>query len=229
MKIILLPGLDGTGLMFDPFLERAPSDVTLVVIPLDENEDETFRGQAERTVSLLGNDRIILLGESYSGRIAYELCKLAPDKIAHCIFAASFLSNRSFFSRFASVLPLSVVQRRLVPKALMSFILFHNKGSEELLELFYKSVSKVRASTIKKRIRNVASLKSPTGTIDIPCTYIRATEDRIVSKSAVNDFRKVCSTLCEHEVAGGHFILQSNPEDCWQIIMETVDVLDSHE
>ena len=74
MKILLLPGLDGTGLLFEDLLAQLPTTVDVEVISMDELCGSSYVEQAKEIATNVGDTKILLVAESYSGRVAYELC-----------------------------------------------------------------------------------------------------------------------------------------------------------
>ncbi|MDB4679771.1 MAG: hypothetical protein P8M30_04180 [Planctomycetaceae bacterium] len=42
LKIILLPGMDGTGKLFDPLIEQCPPEFEPVVVPLPNQECQRY-------------------------------------------------------------------------------------------------------------------------------------------------------------------------------------------
>ena len=42
MRIVMLPGLDGTDLLLDHFVELAPAGVTVTVVPLPDDPNDDY-------------------------------------------------------------------------------------------------------------------------------------------------------------------------------------------
>ena len=93
MKLVLLPGMDGTGLMFRPFIDAAYNhSIDVISYPNDTSQKYT---------ELIGfvKDRLpsevefIIIAESFSGPIAYALMKEVIPNLKAVIFVASFLEN----------------------------------------------------------------------------------------------------------------------------------------
>jgi pimeloyl-ACP methyl ester carboxylesterase len=72
-RIVLLPGLDGTGALFEGFMRAAPAGVSLDVVALPPKPS----GYAELAEHLSSTLRLspdtILLAESFSGPLAITL------------------------------------------------------------------------------------------------------------------------------------------------------------
>ena len=94
MKIVLLPGLDGTGLMFKPFIDVLPKDIEPLVISYPNDKRLGYEELIEYVLTELpDNDDYILIGESFSGPVAYQLALRKPENLRAVIFVASFLSR----------------------------------------------------------------------------------------------------------------------------------------
>jgi pimeloyl-ACP methyl ester carboxylesterase len=210
--------MDGTGKLFDPLINLLPETIDREVIPLSSLNEGDAKSQADEIAELLGEGRYVIFAESYSGAIAYQLCQNSTLNIKHVIFAASFLSRPSYISKFGYLAPVSIIRFNLVPKFLLSWLFFGSPNRIELVKLFLVSLQLVSNKTLKSRLRNIASLSEPTNIIKIPCTYIQANKDLLVSKKAVASFQKLCVNLRIEQIKGGHFIAQSNPQKCVEVI-----------
>src|SRR5262245_4480100 len=84
-RILLFPGLDGTGRLFDRFIAAAPADLSLSSIPLPIDV-LSYEGLVERFLSTIPIDEnIILLAESYSGPLAVRLAeRRRPGALVFC-------------------------------------------------------------------------------------------------------------------------------------------------
>ena len=92
ISLLLLPGLDGTGKLFDPLLRYLPDWVTPVVLsyPVDKacGYDDL---KAIVSDSLPEKTDFIILGESFSGPLAVMIGGEKPDGLKGIILCASFL------------------------------------------------------------------------------------------------------------------------------------------
>jgi pimeloyl-ACP methyl ester carboxylesterase len=92
--IALLPGLDGTGLLFGPALDACPDGVRPVVLPLPDLEARSYAELADHLAPRLPKDEpFLLLGESFSGPLALELAARRPDGLAGVVLVASFVTS----------------------------------------------------------------------------------------------------------------------------------------
>jgi hypothetical protein len=140
LKILLLPGMDGTGVMFEPFINHAPQSAQIKVIKLIQDVGITYREQAEVIAHSIGED-VTIIAESYSGVIAHELTKLAPNSIKHMVFAASFLERPSIMLPLATIAPNFMLNHSLYPDFIVSRALFGRYRSSHLFRLFKLAMS----------------------------------------------------------------------------------------
>ena len=75
--IILLPGLDGTAKLFEPFIAAAPSrfSVTPVALPC---EKLTYEELADSVASTVPDGPVVVIAESFSGPLAIALAERHP-------------------------------------------------------------------------------------------------------------------------------------------------------
>lgn len=219
-KLIFLPGLDGTGLLFRPLTQLLPEEIEYQVIPLSSLSSDEPAEQAKEIASLVGSVPCVVFAESYSGLIAYELCRQQKAAIVHVIFAASFLGRPSAVSRFAAFLPIWPIRQKLAPAGVMNRLLFGNTDRRDVLPLFYAAFESASSADLKKRLFRISKLIPPVENIEQPCTYICAAEDWLVSKNALAVFQQLCRKLDVVPVNGGHLIAQGQPHKCIEIIRD---------
>ncbi len=221
MKVVLIPGMDGTGMLFDPFIESAPDGVEVITVPLLQDSAAGYVDQAQHVIDRIGNEPIVLVAESYSGMVAYSMLKIGCENIRHIIFAASFISSPSWMASIAKYFPVSAIKSKIVPSAIMGKFLFGRYSTPSLIAQFYGALNHVTNDVLSHRLNQIATIACPDTTIEIPCTYIRPKGDKLVSKGALEPFQRLCHKLTVHEVDGAHFVLQTNPKQCWQLIQGT--------
>lgn len=222
MKVVLIPGMDGTGTLFDPFIESVPAGIEVISLPLLQRSDAGYEDQAMHIIGSIGDQPVVLVAESYSGMVAYNMLKIGCSNIQHVVFAASFITRPSRLASVAKYLPAGILKSRAVPESLVGRLLFGNFSTPRLIKLFYGSLNCVGNDILKSRIRQIAMLPVPSMSINVPCTYIRPKGDKLVSKHAIEPFQHLCEKLAVCEVDGTHFVLQTNPTQCWQVVQSAI-------
>lgn len=91
-KLVLLPGLDGTGLLFQPLLEQLGDACAVRVICYPPDQCQTVQTLAAQVREQVAFDSdTVLLAESFSGLVAMELLRQGIP-LHSVIFCASFAS-----------------------------------------------------------------------------------------------------------------------------------------
>ncbi len=224
MKIILLPGLDGTGLLFKRLKESFPKNIDVEVISYESLEGLSYSEQASEIAKGYEGIDIYIVGESYSGRVAYELFKILGSRVKGIVFLASFLSSPSIFSKLAGYFPINLITPNFLSKKLLYLFGFSLIGGSNLVEAVFTSIEKANKYKLKSRLRNIACLDKPKQIITCPVTYIRPSRDVLVSSRAVDLLSSKCSNFKQVSVRGGHFIAQSNPVECAKVISNAANM-----
>ncbi|MCH1919018.1 hypothetical protein L9G15_06170 [Shewanella sp. A3A] len=227
MKLILLPGMDGTGMLFGPLLNEI-GDLDVEVIPLPNAGAQDYASLADTVAKIIGERECVLLVESYSGGIAEVLLKNYRLNIRHIVVVASFFSSPSrLLSRLAAILPIKALAAIpfLAPLAFKAFMLGWS-ASPSIIALFRMALRTVNATVLRMRLRQIAAYRATGFTSDISATYIRPLDDFLVS-DRTQEFTAAFANLEIVEVPGPHFVLQVEPAACASVIRESVGHLTS--
>ena len=124
--LVLLPGLDGSGKLFDPFIKQFPQASRITVIPYPTDRHIPFNQLGDYLAPLLPNDKpLAILGESYSGPVALSLAARGDINIQKLILVASFAKYpASFLKSLSKYLPLSLLFRLPMPVWLKHSVYF---------------------------------------------------------------------------------------------------------
>jgi len=132
VALVLLPGLDGTGLLFANFAASFGSDVKIIVVSYPSDAAHGYSELETITRSFLPRDLpFFLLGESFSGPIAISIAASHPPGLLGLILCCSFArSPRPSLSMFRPFLPVAPVAA--LPVALLSFFVLGRFSSAAL-------------------------------------------------------------------------------------------------
>lgn len=219
MHIILLPGMDGTGLLFEPLLREVNLKyaVTVITYPLDRKT--TYPELVNEVLSKLPvTDEYIIVAESYSGPIGYAIACHPPANLRAVVFVATFISKPNRIMWIFSLLPMTQILKWTIPTFLLKHFLIGYNADEYLINLFIKAMKTVSSNVLVSRLQEMANLKLADETIKVPCTYILAEQDRAVSHTRVDEFKRVAPQLEVVTIAGPHGLLQLHPKECLQVI-----------
>jgi len=219
MKVVLLPGLDGTGILFKPFIEALSGDIEAQVIPYPPNKKMSYPELVNFVLAKLPSECFILVAESFSGPIAYQVALKKPEHLLSVIFVATFLTPpKKKLLNLTQIIPTRLFLKVSIPNVIIKKYLFGSSVGQEIISLFEKSLKIVSSGVLSFRLGEISNLKGNIIPCNIKATYIQATDDKLVSISSLEAFKKVCKNLTIFRIEGTHFILQTNPSACAGII-----------
>jgi pimeloyl-ACP methyl ester carboxylesterase len=206
--IVLLPGMDGSGVLFRDFTAALGANAIVVSYPPDR---ALGYGELEELVrkSLPTSEPFILLGESFSGPIAISLASSRLPGLQALILVCSFARLPRFLLPFRSISKLPFWR---LPVWLASAALLGRFGSQSMRARLTGAMRGVSPSVWSARARAVFTVDvTPNlAQIGVPFLYLRATEDRVVSSSTSELIQQKCPAVRIVELEGPHFLLQAS-------------------
>lgn len=221
MKLVLLPGMDGSGRLFDNFLSFYGDDNQIIVLPTDIPQD--YPSLANYVTTLLPAEDCIILAESFSGGIVPHLINGSNQQIKGIIFVASFLScpNRTLIE-IAKRLPIKIMSKLPFSDLIQRYLFFDNKTSPEQLSLFNNILESIPSTILRARFNTMIGMQAPSQPTTIPAVYIQATRDKLVSADKWLEISNLFDGIKRVQIMGPHFVLQSLPEESARRVFEAV-------
>jgi len=227
-QLLLLPGMDGTGLLLKPFMGCFGRRVEahLFDYPTDEIQSyDEIINHVEAVLPRYGED-FVILAESFGGPVALSLAQKGIPGLRALILVVTFASTpRHFLLRLTRFLPMVRLLGMPVPRRFARRMMLGSKASEEtldsLLEAFYMIAPEVFAS----RLEEMRRLRLPQDTIDLPALYIQATNDLLLPDNAVDDIKALMPRLEIDRIEGPHMVLEVHPQTCARLVAGFLDSL----
>ncbi len=225
MKILILPGLDGTGTLLSEVAELLTSnhDVTVVRYAPELYNYQDLKSGVQAS---LPSDDYIIVAESFSGPIAVLIASESPAGLRGVVFVATFARTPITVPKFLTYLiDIAPTKSRLLARMAQP-LLMGRWASPEFTMRFQKAMHAVPASTLAGRLREI--LKVNVGkhltAIKVPTVYLSARNDRLVPSRMAADFDHTPSRVLEIE--GPHFLLQAKAAESSKLILDFVAEFD---
>lgn len=219
ITFLLLPGLEGTGELFRPFVEAAPPGATCHVVGYPDDPSWGYREHADFVLrEHVPDGPFVVVGESFSGPVAVSVGAACPDGLRGVVLVNSFVVRPSWnaFSR----LPWERVLSRPVPRWVVGWHLVGWDRADDLLPVIRAANRKMSGATKAARLRAVfaVDVRDDLRRIEAPTLYLRGTRDRLVPGWCVRQAELARPDLRVARFIGPHLLLQVRPERCWEAI-----------
>ena len=213
VTLVLLPGMDGTGRLFDPFIAALGSEFRVQVVryptqePLDYSQLE-----AVARAALPVDGPFVIVAESFSGPIAVSLAASDPPRLQGLILCATFVRNpRPGFAFLRSIVGLLPVG--WMPAGVLSRLLLGRAADPLLRSALAQAVAQVSSSAFRARLRAVLSVdvSARLSAVTVPSLYLRAARDAVVPPAACELIARFSPRTQVVELDGPHLLLQAAP------------------
>lgn len=214
-KLILLPGLDGTGRLFEDLVDALSGDIDCTVVKYPNNAGDDYGNLASFSATCIPeSEPCYLLAESFSGPVGVMLAA-EHRNIEGLVLACSFISNPhpalAFTRPLVPFLPV-----RNGPAVLKSALALGKWQTPALREKVRNAVSMTPENVLRARLRQVLAVdvREQARKIRAPVLSIKATHDRLVPARTFRLLARCVPQATLVEFEGPHFILQVKPEEC---------------
>jgi len=219
--LVVLPGLDGTATFHAEFVTSASPSfdaISVVSYPPDKCLDYAaleilVRGSLPQTTPF------VLLGESFSGPIALSIAARPPPNLVGLALSTSFAKSPvplpPPFAALTSIAPV-----RSLPLPLLSWLLLGRWATPQLKTSLHSALQAVRPDVLRFRaaVAIRANASALLNTITVPALYLRATQDRLLSRAAGDQILSAIPRCTVADIAGPHLLLQAAPKECARVL-----------
>lgn len=219
----MLPGLDGTGVLFKPAVRTCPSELEPLVQELPSHEALNYGDLADRLAAKLPrNEPFALLGESFSGPLALELAAQRPEGLLGVVLIATFVTPPN--SPWLFILPWSFIFKFPPPGFIVRRYFVGSRGTGEVLAFLQQIPDLVAPDLMAHRVRLVSSVDARRALklCPAPILYLQAKEDRLVRRRALTEILRVRPEVDHRCIDSPHFVAQIAPEEVWGHILPFV-------
>jgi len=221
--MILMPGFDGTGELFDPLVAALPPNYRPAVI---RYRDERKLDDYVDTVSAaLPDEGAILVAESFSGPVALATMARHPTKIRCAVLCATFVESPFLsLTKLARFVPSAMFGLNIGHRAMLRQFCVDSQCDPALMDRALKVIKSIPAATVAARLNVLAGLqvRAHCRNIRTPTLILRATGDRLISPSRYDQLIASLPGALIGAVDGPHLLLQSRPKECARLIDEFV-------
>jgi pimeloyl-ACP methyl ester carboxylesterase len=223
----LLPGLDGTGLLFRQFVEAIAGSVDTQIIAYPAERPLGYAELATLVREALPRDRpYVVLGESFSGPIAIRLGAGPPAGMMGLILCVTFAKNP--YPLFGWVGPwVGSIPVTSLPAWVREAFMWAAAGTEGARAESELATAMVGEAVLQHRIAAVLKVDETDSLarIRIPTLVLQASDDRVVPRAATEHILRTLSSAELVEIRGPHMLLQIRALECAATVKRFMETL----
>jgi pimeloyl-[acyl-carrier protein] methyl ester esterase len=230
VKIVLLPGLDGTGVLFRPFVEHLPENLSPIVVSYPHDRELGYSELLPIVLqNLPRNEPFVLLGESFSGPLALMIAATRPPGLKAVVLCATFVRNPTWVRHPWLARLVHPVAFRLYPQFSAAKALLGRYSTLELRTLTREAIAAVSPEVIAHRVRSVLRVNVVDELSDcpVPILYLRGSRDLVVPGRNLREIQSLLPDIRVSTIDAPHMVLQTQPVACVRAIADFVSATES--
>jgi pimeloyl-[acyl-carrier protein] methyl ester esterase len=225
-KLILLPGMDGTGQLFADFMKTLPVELEVEVLHYPADRFLSYEQLMPFTgASFPASEPFVLIAESFSTPLAVQLAAINLPNLKGIVLCAGFVTSPApgwllrlclFFSRILVTVGL--------PKFVARYWLVGLCAPPLLIASVQAAISSVKPEVLSARLRAVLTCdaRAELEQIPVPILYLQAKNDRLVKGSSLNEIRRIKPKIVATVIQGPHLLFQREPQRTAEVVMKFI-------
>lgn len=229
-KLVLLPGMDGTGKLLQPLADALGDGIETQVLHYPAHEKLTYPELIARVAEQIPHDgtEFVLLAESFAGPIGLTLAQQRHPGLRGLILAVTFaIPPRKQLIGLTRLLPLPWLLSQPVPCWIAGRVMMGPNPPQERLDTLCAVMKEMDPEVIASRLEEVRDLELDPRAIDIPVMYIQGTDDLLLPTSTVEEVKQFVRNLTVHRLEGGHLVLETQTDRAAELVSDFLRTIPS--
>jgi pimeloyl-[acyl-carrier protein] methyl ester esterase len=211
VQLIVLPGLDGTGVLSKDLSVRLGKSFDVLAIRYPDDLCR-YSDAAKWLYERLPTDDVVIVAESFSGPLAVMLAETRPANLKALVLVASFARSPRRFAAFCAMILYLLPVRSPVFIRLGRWFLVGKWGAKSFPQDFATITRQVPRRTLVGRLRQVlrVNVQGALRGLQLPRMLVSATADRLVPAARGAEFAAAGWEVVQIE--GPHFLALTRPD-----------------
>jgi pimeloyl-[acyl-carrier protein] methyl ester esterase len=215
-RMLILPGMDGTGKLLLDFMRALPAPICKEV-PVYLPDVVLSYDQLAGMVRFMCEDSppFALMAESFSTPIAIRIAAGNPPNLRGLFLCAGFASSPvRGMKRWLAATLAPVVMRFPVSEATVRSWLLGRDAPPGMLKTAREVIASVKPAVLSARLREVLAcdIREDLHKVAVPMLYLQSRQDRLVPARCAEEIRAVRPEMRVVVIDGPHFLLQREPQ-----------------
>jgi pimeloyl-ACP methyl ester carboxylesterase len=227
MKLVILPGFDGSATFSAEFIRRLPTDIACEAIALPQTEPMDYAELAAFVTKKLPTEDFVLLGQSFSGPLCVSVAQAAARNLKGIILVGTFAVRplpvaMSLLAR----LILNTAGKINLPVWFLNNLLLNNKDDRTAVEICAVVRSLPKDVFIRRGEEALgANVRPALANVTVPALILEAGQDRLLRRGTSGEIAQSCRKAILRVIDGPHLLLQQSPEKTAAAVAEFIKML----
>ena len=225
ITLVLLPGMDGTGLLLQPLLEVLPDFIRPAVVTYPPDQPLTYRELKPHVIKQVpGELPFFLLGESFGGPLAIMIASDCPPNLKGLILCGTFAKRPIYLPLPDFTLLLGLKLYMAIPSVLRNRLL-DPRPTRRITDLLMQTQRTVNPEVWAKRASEVFKVDC-TEELDcctVPLLFLVGSRDRLIPRRSVRLIIRLRPSAAKAEIDAPHLLLQHSPVEACQAIAQFIN------
>lgn len=220
VTLVMLPGLDGTGRLFESALALDWGGMQTLPLALPSHGPQDYQALADAISTTLPPGELVLLAESFSTPLAMLLAASEMARVRALVLVSGFCASPQ--PGGLGWLPLQPILSLSPPVFLLKQFLTGEDATPELLAALTDATGRAPAATLAERVRVVLALREVDcpGLAGLPVLLLQARQDRVIPWDAQSQLERHFPQATCHWIDGPHLLLQTRSEECRAALLD---------
>lgn len=218
--LLMLPGLDGTGRLFEPLERELPAWIESRAVSYPPDRKLGYDELEVLVRAALPVDRpFAVLGESFSGPLAIRVAAARPPNLVGAVLSCTFVRNPYPVPGWAQGF-VGAVSPNVVPHGVRAALSLGDEANGPLRVRMDAALASVSSEVIGHRAASIVGLEDSAllTRVEVPVLYLRASRDVVVPRAAGDWLCQRLKNCTIDELDGPHMILQTNAREAAGVI-----------
>ncbi len=227
--LVLLPGMEGSDLLFQPLVKSAPPDVRPITVSYPAGEQNSYEDLLPMVLAALPTGcPFYILGWSFSGPMALMAAARHPPGLRGVVLASSFVRRPVPLPRWMRHLARATLFR-LYPSTYQVKALLSGADVRGLRRLVAEAHRMAGPAALACRARAAMAVdaRELLRSCGVPVLYIRATSDHLIAGHHADDAKAILPRIRIVDIPGPHMALVINPSLSWAALSRFMEEVES--
>jgi pimeloyl-ACP methyl ester carboxylesterase len=223
ITLVLLPGLDGSGLLFANLLPELPKEIKVIIAGYPQDQFLSYSQLVLWLKDVIPKEgAFVVLGESYGSELAVKFAATHPPNLAGIILCAGFVSNPVRSWGILSRLLANLLFQFQPPDFALKYFVAGAHAPKSVLQAVRKARRSVSAAVFAKRAQATihCNAREEIRKVNVPLLYLQATDDHLVEKSSLAEIQTLHPQTISVAIRAPHLLLQTEPRAAAEAITE---------